>query len=140
MTDKPNDYGNVFSRRDALTLAGAASFAFATAHHGLSTAFAGHSQRQQALNIRLPDHLASQTPSIEGQLPANLRGTYYKNGPALRSGFGRSYPHWFDGDGFVQVFRFDGQNIHHQGQFVHTEKYDAESKAGEYFAQTFSHK
>lgn len=140
MTNRHNNDLSGFSRRDALALAGAASFAFATSHHGLSSAFAANSQREKALGIRLPDKLATQNPRIEGKLPANLRGTYYKNGPALRRGFTRSYPHWFDGDGFIQAFRFDGQNMQHKGQFVHTEKYNAESKAGDYFVDTFSHK
>lgn len=133
-------HDTVFSRRDALMLAGATSFACATAHHGLSTAFAGYSARQQALNIRLPDHLMSQNIDVDGKFPANLRGTYYKNGPALRSAFTRGYQHQFDGDGFVQALRFDGQNISHQGQFVHTTKYEAESDNGDYFLATFSQK
>ncbi|MBT6567245.1 MAG: hypothetical protein HON06_10240 [Candidatus Puniceispirillum sp.] len=139
MTNIHNNHLSSFSRRDALALAGAASFVFASAHLGLSSAFAGYSHRQQALNIRLPDQLASQNPIIEGKLPASLRGTYYKNGPALRQGFSRSYKHWFDGDGFIQAFRFNGSNMQHHGQFVHTEKYNAENDAGDYFFDTFSH-
>ncbi|MDB4965459.1 MAG: hypothetical protein JWN44_1148, partial [Myxococcales bacterium] len=46
--------------------------------------------------------------SIEGQLPAELRGTLYRNGPSLFSTFGRRYGHWFDGDGAVSAVRFDG--------------------------------
>ena len=140
MTDPYNYDAHCFSRRDALKVAGAAGLACATSHYGLSSAFAGLSQRENALNIHLPDHLATLAPKIEGKLPINLRGTYYKNGPALRHGFKRAYPHWFDGDGFIQAFRFDGQTVQHQGQFVHTEKYNAESKAGDYFVETFSHK
>lgn len=140
MTEKHNDYGNGFSRRDAMALAGAASVAFATAHHGLASAFASYPQREKALSIRLPDQLATENPKIEGKLPLNLRGTYYKNGPALRQGFKRAYPHWFDGDGFIQAFRFDGQTMQHHGRFAQTEKYKAESKAGDYFVDTFSHR
>jgi all-trans-8'-apo-beta-carotenal 15,15'-oxygenase len=46
--------------------------------------------------------------AVEGQLPAELRGTLYRNGPGLFSSFGRRYGHWFDGDGAVSAVRFDG--------------------------------
>ena len=45
---------------------------------------------------------------VEGRLPEGLRGTLYRNGPALFSTFGRRYGHWFDGDGAVSAVRFDG--------------------------------
>ena len=45
---------------------------------------------------------------VEGRLPDGLRGTLYRNGPALFSTFGRRYGHWFDGDGAVSAVRFDG--------------------------------
>ena len=45
---------------------------------------------------------------IDGTLPPELRGTLYRTGPSLFSTFGRRYAHWFDGDGAVSAFRFDG--------------------------------
>lgn len=44
---------------------------------------------------------------LEGVLPAGLRGTLYRNGPALFSNQGEGYGHWFDGDGAVTAVRFD---------------------------------
>ncbi len=41
--------------------------------------------------------------SVEGQLPANLRGTLYRNGPALFDSTG--VDHWFDGVGGVVAVR-----------------------------------
>ncbi|WP_373047863.1 carotenoid oxygenase family protein [Vulgatibacter sp.] len=45
---------------------------------------------------------------IEGRLPPELRGTLYRNGPALFSSHGERYRHWFDGDGAVSAVRLAG--------------------------------
>ncbi|PSR17216.1 hypothetical protein C8255_13805 [filamentous cyanobacterium CCP3] len=45
---------------------------------------------------------------IDGQLPADLRGTLYRNGPARFERGGTRADHWFDGDGAVLRVRFDG--------------------------------
>ncbi len=45
---------------------------------------------------------------IEGTLPANLRGTLYRNGPGQFGQFGRRYDHPFEGDGAITAIRFDG--------------------------------
>ncbi|MEO7329787.1 MAG: carotenoid oxygenase family protein [Minicystis sp.] len=46
---------------------------------------------------------------VEGRLPADLRGTLYRNGSGIFSQFGRRYQHWFDGDGLITALRLDGQ-------------------------------
>ncbi len=47
---------------------------------------------------------------IEGEIPRDLRGTLYRNGPASFERFGLRYRHWFDGDGAVSAVRFaDGR-------------------------------
>jgi carotenoid cleavage dioxygenase-like enzyme len=43
---------------------------------------------------------------LEGELPPDLRGTLYRNGPSLFSSHGEPYRHWFDGDGAVSAVRF----------------------------------
>lgn len=45
---------------------------------------------------------------IEGELPAELRGTLYRCGPARTECFGHRYRHDFDGDGAVTAIRFGG--------------------------------
>lgn len=42
---------------------------------------------------------------LEGQLPAELRGTLFRNGPGLFGLFGRRYSHPFEGDGCVSAVR-----------------------------------
>lgn len=51
---------------------------------------------------------ATSLPVLEGQLPADLRGTLYRNGPALFERGGTRVSHWFDGDGAVLRVQFDG--------------------------------
>ncbi len=46
---------------------------------------------------------------VEGELPAELRGTFYRNGPAVFDVAGERYGHWFDGDGAVTAVRLDGK-------------------------------
>jgi all-trans-8'-apo-beta-carotenal 15,15'-oxygenase len=47
---------------------------------------------------------------LEGSLPAGLRGTLVRCGPALFAPFGRRCAHWFDGDGAVTAVRIaDGR-------------------------------
>ena len=67
---------------------------------------------------------------IEGRLPPDLEGTFYRNGPAVHERFGLRYRHWFDGDGMVQAFRFDGTAVTHRGRVLETPKLARERAAG----------
>ena len=71
------------------------------------------------------------TARIEGRLPEALRGTFYRNGPAVHERFGMRYQHLFDGDGMVQAFRFDGGGITHRARVVMTPKLARETQAGQ---------
>ena len=46
---------------------------------------------------------------IEGKLPPELRGTFYRNGPGVFDVAGERYRHWFDGDGAITAVRLDGK-------------------------------
>ena len=83
------------------------------------------------------DRLASEA-RIDGRLPAELRGTLYRNGPAVHERFGLRYRHWFDGDGMVQAFRFDGTGISHRGRVIQTPKFAQEAAAGRRLYPTFA--
>ena len=67
---------------------------------------------------------------VEGHLPAELQGRFYRNGPAVHERFGRRYRHWFEGDGMVQAFRFDGRGVTHRARVVMTPKLRSEDRAG----------
>ena len=45
---------------------------------------------------------------VEGTLPAELRGTLFRNGPGLFGQFGRRYTHPFEADGAVSAVRLAG--------------------------------
>jgi all-trans-8'-apo-beta-carotenal 15,15'-oxygenase len=74
---------------------------------------------------------------IEGKLPIDLRGRFYRNGPSNFERGNERYQHWFDGDGMVQQFSFDGKRVSHRGRFVQTAKYQSEKAAGEFLVPAF---
>lgn len=54
----------------------------------------------------LPREHGFEPLEIEGTLPAELRGTLYRNGPGQFGQFGTRYSHPFEGDGAVTAIRF----------------------------------
>jgi carotenoid cleavage dioxygenase len=74
---------------------------------------------------------------IEGKLPAELRGVFYRNGPGLFERGGQRYSHWFDGDGLVHAWRFTDQGVSHRARFVKTSKFKAEQEANEFLYPAF---
>ena len=67
---------------------------------------------------------------LHGRIPRELRGAFYRNGPARHSLGGMRYHHLFDGDGMLQKYQINDGGIVHQGRFVRTEKFVADSAAG----------
>jgi all-trans-8'-apo-beta-carotenal 15,15'-oxygenase len=45
---------------------------------------------------------------VEGEIPPELSGTFYRNGPALFECQGKPYRHWLDGDGAISAVRLSG--------------------------------
>ncbi|MET0509937.1 MAG: carotenoid oxygenase family protein [Burkholderiaceae bacterium] len=70
-------------------------------------------------------------------LPEGLSGVLYRNGPARMHRGTTSYRHWFDGDGMMQSFRFDGSTLRHQARMIRTDKYVHEEKAGRFLRSAF---
>jgi all-trans-8'-apo-beta-carotenal 15,15'-oxygenase len=75
--------------------------------------------------------------TIEGKLPEELRGRFYRNGPSNFERGNERYQHWFDGDGMVQQFSFDGKGVSHRGRFVQTNKFKAEAEANKFLVPAF---
>lgn len=73
-----------------------------------------------------------------GKVPAGLKGTLYRNGPAqFLYGKDDYASHWFDGDGMVQRIAIgDGQAVH-SGRFVKTVKREIEQAHGKFMAPGF---
>ena len=75
--------------------------------------------------------------TVEGRLPKDLQGSFYRNGPGRFELGGERYHHWFDGDGFVQQWRIDGGKVRHHGRFVETRRFRDESEAGQFLYPAF---
>ena len=67
---------------------------------------------------------------IEGEIPTELEGTLYRNGPGLLDINGQSFRHPFDGDGMISAIRFTKGTAHYCNKFVKTQGYLEEQKAG----------
>lgn len=75
--------------------------------------------------------------TARGRFPDAVTGTLYRNGPAGHDLGGERYHHWFDGDGMVQRWVIEGNEVHHQGRYVATAKWVAEMKAGRRLTEGF---
>jgi all-trans-8'-apo-beta-carotenal 15,15'-oxygenase len=81
--------------------------------------------------------LRCESLAVTGRWPAELNGRFYRNGPALFERGGQRYQHWFDGDGMVQQFTFNGGKVAHRGALVRTHKLLTEQKAGKFVYSAF---
>lgn len=67
---------------------------------------------------------------IEGEIPSELNGTLFRNGPGLLDINGQNIHHPFDGDGMISRITFKNGRAHFRNRFVRTEAYIEEQKAG----------
>jgi all-trans-8'-apo-beta-carotenal 15,15'-oxygenase len=68
--------------------------------------------------------------NIEGEIPTELSGTLYRNGPGLLDVYGTPLQHPFDGDGMICAFTFQNGQCFFRNRFVQTKEYLAEKQAG----------
>lgn len=66
---------------------------------------------------------------FEGTVPADLQGTFFRNGPGRQRIGEKKYGHWFDGDGMLCAFTFKDGRAHFKNAYVRTPKYLAETAA-----------
>ncbi len=69
--------------------------------------------------------------AVSGELPRQLRGTLYRNGPnpQLPPRAGAAY-HWFDGDGMIHAFSFEDERVRYRNRWVRTPRFRRERAAG----------
>ncbi|MDX2239627.1 MAG: carotenoid oxygenase family protein [Leptolyngbyaceae cyanobacterium bins.302] len=67
---------------------------------------------------------------IEGEIPVELTGTLFRNGPGMLDINGQPIHHPFDGDGMVCAIAFQNGRAHFRNRYIQTEGYLAEQKAG----------
>jgi len=65
---------------------------------------------------------------IEGELPRELHGTLYRNGPNPQ--FEAPGAHWFVGDGMLHAFHIENGRASYRNRWVRTPKWLAEHDAG----------
>jgi len=78
----------------------------------------------------LPIEQAYWLDDIEGEIPPDLSGTLFRNGPGLLEVKGDRYGHPFDGDGMICAITFANQKAHFANSYVKTPEYLAEQAAG----------
>jgi all-trans-8'-apo-beta-carotenal 15,15'-oxygenase len=67
---------------------------------------------------------------VEGEIPPDLNGTLFRNGPGLLDINGQRLHHPFDGDGMISKISFREGRAHFQNRFVRTKGFIEEQQAG----------
>src|SRR5262245_36644326 len=67
---------------------------------------------------------------VEGEIPRELHGTLYRNGPNPQFAPRGRY-HWFDGDGMIHAFTIGDGKAHYRNRWVRTRRFTMEREAGE---------
>ena len=70
--------------------------------------------------------------AASGTIPAELKGTLYRNGPGRLERGGQWVHHPFDGDGMITALRFEAGEAQLRNRFVRTEGFEAEEQAGKF--------
>ena len=65
---------------------------------------------------------------VTGELPRELNGTLYRNGPNPQ--FDASGAHWFVGDGMLHAFHLENGRAAYRNRWIRTPKWQAEHDAG----------
>ena len=96
---------------------------------------------------RAPRHMAllgiserggrDETPLVDGEIPRDLNGSLYRNGPGLFERGALRKPHLLDGDGLVQRLSFADGKVRYQNAFVRTAKF-VEEEADAFRSSTWS--
>jgi len=73
---------------------------------------------------------------ITGEMPKELCGTLYRNGPNPQFAPRGPY-HWFGGDGMIHAFHIENGNVSYKNRWVRTPKWQIENQEGEGLSGTF---
>ncbi|MBV8191196.1 MAG: carotenoid oxygenase family protein [Alphaproteobacteria bacterium] len=73
---------------------------------------------------------------VSGELPKELCGTLYRNGPNPQFAPRGPY-HWFGGDGMIHAFHLENGNVSYKNRWVRTPKWRLENQEGEALFGTF---
>ncbi|MDX1734714.1 MAG: carotenoid oxygenase family protein, partial [Halioglobus sp.] len=67
---------------------------------------------------------------IEGEIPQDLNGTFYRNGPNPQVPPKNEY-HFFTGDGMIHAFTFDNGRVSHMNRWARTARFKIEQRTGQ---------
>lgn len=74
---------------------------------------------------------------VVGEIPRDLNGTLYRNGPNPQYAPRGEY-HFFTGDGMVHAFKLEDGKCHYRNRWVRTPRFDLERQAGEALFASFA--
>lgn len=74
---------------------------------------------------------------ICGAIPADLKGTFFRNGPGTMKVGTEQYGHWFDGPGMISAVTFIEGRAHFRNRYVRTPRYVQDSAAGKICSRGF---
>ena len=76
----------------------------------------------------LPFECDINDPIVIGEIPKELNGTFYRNGPNPQYVYSENY-HMFEGDGMIHAITFQHGHVKYKNRWIRTEKFLAERKA-----------
>jgi all-trans-8'-apo-beta-carotenal 15,15'-oxygenase len=68
--------------------------------------------------------------NIRGNIPEELSGTLFRNGPGAMNAGSEAYGHWFDGPGMVSAVTFCEGKAHFKNRYVRTPKFLSDQQQG----------
>ncbi|MBA2652518.1 MAG: carotenoid oxygenase family protein [Tatlockia sp.] len=74
--------------------------------------------------------------SIIGEIPKELKGVLYRNGPNPQ--FPDVNKHWFEGDGMLHMFSINNGQISYRNRWIRTEVFKREREAGKMLFSSFN--
>jgi all-trans-8'-apo-beta-carotenal 15,15'-oxygenase len=77
------------------------------------------------------------SPTIEGSIPKEIKGTLLRVGPGQKETGGTILKHFFDGDAYLQAFQFGYGEVDFKANFIETSDRLAELKAGKMLFDEF---
>ena len=69
---------------------------------------------------------------VKGEVPNEISGTFYRNGPGRLERNGQWVPHPFDGDGMIAAMKFNKGFVTLTNSFIRTKEWEEEEKAGKF--------
>lgn len=79
-----------------------------------------------------PQEFSYWIDEMEGEIPVELSGTLFRNGPGLLDRNGQLVHHPFDGDGMINAIAFQNGKAYYQNRYVRTPGYVEEEQAGKF--------